>query len=191
MTRAALQDLGLDAKSMDRCKNFFALGMCYWLYNRLDGLDLHVARRQVREQAAAGRGQQARDEGRLHLLRSHRGLPDQLRDSAGQADARHVPQHQRQPGAGPGLRGRLAEGRPAALPGLLSDHAGLRHPARALDVQEVRRDDVPGRRRDRGDHLGDRRGLRRRAGHHHHLRARAWRSRPKRSAWRSPSSCRS
>ncbi len=34
MTRAALKDLGLDAKSMDRCKNFFALGMCYWLYNR-------------------------------------------------------------------------------------------------------------------------------------------------------------
>lgn len=34
MTRLALQELGLDAKSMDRCKNFFALGMCYWLYNR-------------------------------------------------------------------------------------------------------------------------------------------------------------
>ena len=34
LTRAGLQDLGLDAKSMDRCKNFFALGMCYWLYNR-------------------------------------------------------------------------------------------------------------------------------------------------------------
>ncbi|MFY9531733.1 MAG: 2-oxoacid:acceptor oxidoreductase subunit alpha [Candidatus Acidiferrales bacterium] len=34
LTRAALQELGLDAKSMDRCKNFFALGMCYWLYNR-------------------------------------------------------------------------------------------------------------------------------------------------------------
>jgi 2-oxoglutarate ferredoxin oxidoreductase subunit alpha len=34
LTRAALQHLGLDAKSMDRCKNFFALGMCYWLYNR-------------------------------------------------------------------------------------------------------------------------------------------------------------
>ena len=34
LTRAALRDLGLDAKSMDRCKNFFALGMCYWLYNR-------------------------------------------------------------------------------------------------------------------------------------------------------------
>jgi 2-oxoglutarate/2-oxoacid ferredoxin oxidoreductase subunit alpha len=34
LTRAALKDVGLDAKSMDRCKNFFALGMCYWLYNR-------------------------------------------------------------------------------------------------------------------------------------------------------------
>jgi 2-oxoglutarate ferredoxin oxidoreductase subunit alpha len=34
LTRAALTELGLDAKSMDRCKNFFALGMCYWLYNR-------------------------------------------------------------------------------------------------------------------------------------------------------------
>jgi 2-oxoglutarate/2-oxoacid ferredoxin oxidoreductase subunit alpha len=34
LTRAALRDLGLDAKAMDRCKNFFALGMCYWLYNR-------------------------------------------------------------------------------------------------------------------------------------------------------------
>ena len=34
LTRAALKDLGLDAKKMDRCKNFFALGMCYWLYNR-------------------------------------------------------------------------------------------------------------------------------------------------------------
>jgi len=34
LTRIALQDLGLDARAMDRCKNFFALGMCYWLYNR-------------------------------------------------------------------------------------------------------------------------------------------------------------
>jgi 2-oxoglutarate ferredoxin oxidoreductase subunit alpha len=34
LTRAALRDLGLDNKSVDRCKNFFALGMCYWLYNR-------------------------------------------------------------------------------------------------------------------------------------------------------------
>src|SRR6204780_585462 len=34
LTRVALEHMGLDAKSVDRCKNFFALGMCYWLYNR-------------------------------------------------------------------------------------------------------------------------------------------------------------
>ena len=34
LTKAALDHLGLDAKSVSRCKNFFALGMCYWLYNR-------------------------------------------------------------------------------------------------------------------------------------------------------------
>jgi 2-oxoglutarate ferredoxin oxidoreductase subunit alpha len=34
LTHKALEGLGLDAKSMNRCKNFFALGMTYWLYNR-------------------------------------------------------------------------------------------------------------------------------------------------------------
>jgi 2-oxoglutarate/2-oxoacid ferredoxin oxidoreductase subunit alpha len=34
LTKLALDHLGLDAKSVSRCKNFFALGMCYWLYNR-------------------------------------------------------------------------------------------------------------------------------------------------------------
>jgi 2-oxoglutarate ferredoxin oxidoreductase subunit alpha len=34
LTHSALEGLGLDAKSVNRCKNFFALGMAYWLYNR-------------------------------------------------------------------------------------------------------------------------------------------------------------
>jgi 2-oxoglutarate ferredoxin oxidoreductase subunit alpha len=34
MTRRALEDSGLDNKTQDRCKNFFALGMVYWLFNR-------------------------------------------------------------------------------------------------------------------------------------------------------------
>ncbi len=33
-TKAALKETGLDHKSMERCKNFFALGMVAWLYNR-------------------------------------------------------------------------------------------------------------------------------------------------------------
>lgn len=34
MTRRALEDMGLDVKTQDRCKNFFALGMVYWLFSR-------------------------------------------------------------------------------------------------------------------------------------------------------------
>ncbi len=34
MTRRTLEGSGLDTKSMDRCKNMFALGMCYWMFSR-------------------------------------------------------------------------------------------------------------------------------------------------------------
>ena len=33
-TRRTLEDTGLDVKTQDRCKNFLALGMIYWLFNR-------------------------------------------------------------------------------------------------------------------------------------------------------------
>lgn len=34
MTREALADLGLDNKTIDKCRNMFALGICLYLYNR-------------------------------------------------------------------------------------------------------------------------------------------------------------
>ncbi|MGE5859742.1 MAG: 2-oxoacid:acceptor oxidoreductase subunit alpha [Ignavibacteria bacterium] len=34
LTNTALEDTALSAKEKSRCKNFFALGMMYWLYNR-------------------------------------------------------------------------------------------------------------------------------------------------------------
>ena len=34
LTKEALKDTGLTVKEINRCKNFFALGMMYWLYNR-------------------------------------------------------------------------------------------------------------------------------------------------------------
>ncbi|KAA3605862.1 MAG: 2-oxoacid:acceptor oxidoreductase subunit alpha [Calditrichaeota bacterium] len=34
LTREALKETGLDTRGIDRCKNFFALGMVFWLYNR-------------------------------------------------------------------------------------------------------------------------------------------------------------
>ena len=37
MTKDAVAEFGLNAKQSDRCKNFFALGMMYWLYSRETG----------------------------------------------------------------------------------------------------------------------------------------------------------
>ena len=34
MTRAALADMGLDNKAVVKCKNMFALGICFYIYNR-------------------------------------------------------------------------------------------------------------------------------------------------------------
>ncbi len=34
LTRTAVQSLGLSMKEADRCRNFFAMGMVYWLYGR-------------------------------------------------------------------------------------------------------------------------------------------------------------
>jgi 2-oxoglutarate ferredoxin oxidoreductase subunit alpha len=34
LTKESVKGLGLGAKEADRCKNFFALGMTYWLFNR-------------------------------------------------------------------------------------------------------------------------------------------------------------
>ena len=40
-TTAALAEIAIDNKSKDRCKNFYALGMCYFFYNR--NIDTTVA----------------------------------------------------------------------------------------------------------------------------------------------------
>jgi 2-oxoglutarate ferredoxin oxidoreductase subunit alpha len=34
LTKEALKDTGLNNKAVDRCKNFFALGMTFWMYDR-------------------------------------------------------------------------------------------------------------------------------------------------------------
>jgi len=34
LTRESMKDLGMSMKEVDRCKNFFALGLVYWLYGR-------------------------------------------------------------------------------------------------------------------------------------------------------------
>jgi 2-oxoglutarate ferredoxin oxidoreductase subunit alpha len=44
LTKRSVDGLGLGAKESDRCKNFFALGMTYWLYNR----DMSVTQKWIK-----------------------------------------------------------------------------------------------------------------------------------------------
>ena len=45
LTRKAVEDLGLGIKIADRCRNFFAMGLVYWLYGR----DLSATLRFIRD----------------------------------------------------------------------------------------------------------------------------------------------
>jgi 2-oxoglutarate ferredoxin oxidoreductase subunit alpha len=52
LTKAALEDLPLNAKEKDRCKNFFALGLVSWIYTRpldptLDAIKKRFAKNQT------------------------------------------------------------------------------------------------------------------------------------------------
>jgi len=50
LTRTAVADMGLGPKDAERCKNFFALGLVYWLYGR----DLEATLRFIRGKFSAG-----------------------------------------------------------------------------------------------------------------------------------------
>ena len=149
-----------------------------------------VPAREVREAARPGRGERAGVQGRARLRRDHRVVRRDLRGRAGPAARGHVPADHRQHRAGLRDRGGRAGHRPAGVPRLVPDHAGQRHPARAEQAQGLRRHDLPGRGRDRRRRRRAGRGVRRRAGRDHDVRAPGSRSRARRSAWPSRWSCR-
>lgn len=51
LTRECLKDSGLNTKGIDRCKNFFALGMTFWLYNRPVDPQIESIRRKFSKKA--------------------------------------------------------------------------------------------------------------------------------------------
>ena len=146
LTQAALEELGLDAKSMNRCKNFFALGMCYWLYNRpMDHTYRWLDDKFKNKPLLAEANKRAMKAGYSYCEAteafqvSYEIPPAKLAPGA-------LSKSERQSGAGHGLRGGGAAGRASAVFGLLSDYARFRHPARTLRLQEFRRAHLPGGR---------------------------------------------
>ena len=169
MTVEAVKEFGLSRKDASRAKNMFALGLVSWMYGRpTDGTITFLERRFAKVPEIRDANIAAFRAG-LELRRDHRGLRRPVRDQACPDGAGHLPQHHRQPRAvlRPGRR-RGAVGA-AAVPRLLPDHPGQRHPPRAQQAQAVRRHDLPGRGRDRRCRCRAGRLVRRRPRGHHHV----------------------
>ena len=157
----ALEGLDMSTKQVDMTKNFFALGVMFWLYER--SMDP-----TIRWIESKFEGRPVIAEANLRALKAGyafgettEDLPHPLPRPARQPATRHLSQHHRQRGRGAGLRGRQQAGRPRALLRLLSHHPGQRHPPPALHLQALRGAHLPGRGRDRRHRLGHRRLLRR------------------------------
>ena len=167
-------DLGVKPRDAERSKNFFALGLVSWMYTRPVEPTLDVDREPLQPQRrwsatptlAAFKAGHAFGETAELFDHPYRGA---ARPSSRRAPTRTSP-------ATPRWRGAWSP--PASWPSLplflgsLPDHAGVGHPPRAVQAQELRRPHAAGRGRDRRHRLGARRRLRRPPRRHHHQRPR-------------------
>ena len=153
----------------------FALGLLSWMYHRpTEGTEAFLRAKFAKKPEIAEANVAAFRAGwnfgettedfavSYEVAPAADGLPD-----------RHLPQHLREPGAVVRADRRGPAGGSAAVPGLVPDHPGLRHPARAVSKHKnfgVRtfqaEDEIAGHRRRAG------RGVRRLAGGDDDLRAR-------------------
>ena len=146
-------------READRCKNFFALGLVYWLYERPLDADAQVdSRTSSARSPTSSRPTRGTLKAGYNYGETTEAAAGPLPRRQGQDRAGHVPQDHRQRGAGawawsppPQLAGHAAGLRQ------LPDHAGQRHPAPARRDEALRRPDAPGRGRDRRHRRGHRR----------------------------------
>ncbi len=172
LTKDAVAPLGVKPRDAERSKNFFALGLVSWMYTRpeaptLDWID-----------SKFGKNPQVEEANRVAFKAGHAfGETAELFGHAYTVKAATL-----EPGVYTNITGNtalawglIAAGQQAKLPLFLGSYPitpGLRHPARALEAQELRRPHAAGRGRDRRRHRRHRRGLRRPPRHHHHQRPR-------------------
>ena len=90
-------------KEADRCRNFFAMGLVFWLYDRLAGADAALYRREIRQEAGkvAEANRRALQAG-YNYGETTEAFASHFARRQGQAAAGQIPQHHRQPGRWPG-----------------------------------------------------------------------------------------
>ena len=169
LTLGAVESIGATKKDGQRAKNMFALGLLSWMYGRPIQTSENFIREKFARKPDIAEANVLGAEGGLELRRNHRGVRHHLRGVAGHVAGRRVPADLGQHRAGLRHRRGRSAGRHSGRARQLPDHAGVGHPARAVQAQELQRHHLPGRRRDRRHLRRHRRLLRRRAGCHQHL----------------------
>ena len=140
LTKEATAPLGVKPRDAERSKNFFALGLVSWMYSRPIDPTLDVDRQPVRQApSSCGRPTAPPSRPAATSARPPRSSTTATRSGRPTLPAGEYTQHHRQHRAGVGPRGRRAARQAAGLPRQLPDHAGVRHPPRAVEAQALRR----------------------------------------------------
>ena len=169
MTVKALDEFEITRKDAERAKNMFALGLLSWLYDRPSDGTKKFLEAKFASKPEIMKANLAAFQAGWNYGETTESFSVRYEVKPATLPAGHVPQHHRQHRARLRPDRRLAAVRPAAVPRLVPDHPGLGHPARAVQAQAVRGQDVPGGGRDRRRRRRARRGVRRLAGRHDDL----------------------
>ena len=166
MTKKALEDLPLNAKEKERCKNFFALGLVSWIYTRPLDPTLDAIRKRFAKNPTFV-------EANTRVLKAGHAFgetAEMFSEHYGVEAAEMPPGLYRSMTGNRALAwGLLAAAERTQLPDgvrRVSHHARQQHPGRAGHAQALPDPDLPGGGRDRSGDLGDRRGVRRRDRRH-------------------------
>ena len=145
LTRAAVKELGLSTKEADRCRNFFAMGLVFWLYDRsLEPTERFIVEKFGRRPAVAEANQKALRAGynfgitteaivRRFAVRPAELPPGTYRNITGNMAL---------------AWGLIAASELSDLPPVLwhlSHYACKRYSSRTISTQELQRSYVPGR----------------------------------------------
>ena len=149
MTVEAVKEFGLSRKDAARAKNMFALGLLSWMYGRPTETTMAFLAKRF------AKVPDIRD-ANIAAFKAGWNFGETTETFVVRYEVKPAPMP---PGIYRNITGNLALSygliagggavRAAGVPGLLPDHPGLRHPARAVQAQELRGDHVPGRGRDR------------------------------------------
>ncbi len=124
LNAGALEGLGMTSKQVDLTKNFFALGLMFWLYERSMEPTLRWIDERFCGQAGPGRGATGAHSRRaMPSARRPRCSTQRYRVAPAKLAPGHVPQHHRQRGHRAGLRDRRRSWPARAGLWQLPDHA--------------------------------------------------------------------